>query len=142
MKSTYFKLLAFILFAFTFGNDINAQSFDSVYVKKNMFNNPCFYHGNQKIPMRQIVAMARGNIKAQFAIKKLRQEKVLAIVTAVPTGLALGLGLGNVLNNSTNDLKFVLLGSGVIGYINLIYLENSVKPMYMKQIADALNKPN
>jgi hypothetical protein len=141
MKTVTRLSLSIVLVTFL-SIDLTAQSFDSVYVKKNMFKSPCFYHGNKKIPMRQIVVRSRGNQKAQFAIKKLRQEKVLAIATAVPTGLALGLGLGNIINNSSNDLKYVLLGSGVIGYINLIYLENSVKPMYMQQIADALNKPN
>ena len=142
MKKEIFLTLIVSTLLMGIGNTCFAQVFDSVYVKKNMFNNPTFYHGNQKIPMRQIKAMASGNKKAQFAIKKFRQTKWIAVVSAVPTGLALGLGVGNVLNNSTNDLKYVLTGSGVIGFINLIYLENSVKPMYMQQIADALNKPN
>lgn len=119
-----------------------AQSSDSVYVKKNMLNYLSFYKGNQKISMRQIKTMAKGNEKAKIAIKKLRQVNTIAMVSAVPTGLAVGFGLGNVLNNSTNDLKYLLTGSGVIGFVNILYLGNSVKPMYMQQIADALNKPN
>lgn len=142
MKKEIFLTLIVSTLLMGIGNTSFAQVFDSVYVKKTMFNNPTFYHGNQKIPMRHIKAMASGNKKAQFAIKKLRQAKWIAAVSAVPSGLALGLGVGNVLNNSTNDLKYVLTGSGVIGFINLIYLGNSVKPMYMQQIANALNKPN
>lgn len=137
------KIKEAILFAFiilgTFISS-NAQSFDSVYVKKNSFNVPCLYHGNRKIPMREIKIMAKGNIKAQSALKRLRQEKILAYASVLPTSAALGFGLGNLINNSTNDLQYLLLASGVVGYINLIYIENTVKTSYMEQLADALNK--
>jgi hypothetical protein len=138
---TYNVRYLLVLFTFFFvSNKLYSQSnkSDTIYIKQNKLKHLEFFKNEKQLSWTEIKKIGKGNSKAEYHLKKIKQLKLMQTLNGLIAGLSIGFAAGNI-SNGNSDIPIIVLGAaGITCFVNIYYLDGIVR-QHMKDLEIAIN---